>query len=56
MSEYREKAEECSRAAKRMRDPAERMEMLGIARGYMILADHADRTRIDSPQQKDSDQ
>jgi hypothetical protein len=43
MSEYREKAEECLRIAKRMRDPAERIKMLGIARDYMSLADHADR-------------
>jgi hypothetical protein len=56
MSEYRKKAEECLRAAKRMRDPAERIEMLGIARGYMTLADHADRSRIDSLQQKGPDQ
>jgi hypothetical protein len=51
VSEYREKAEECLRAAKRMRDPAERIKMLGIARGYMILADHANRSRINSLQQ-----
>jgi hypothetical protein len=31
MTEYRKKAEECLRAAERMRDPAERIEMLGIA-------------------------
>ena len=43
MSEYRKKAEECLRAAERMRDPADRIEMLFIARGYMSLADHADR-------------
>jgi hypothetical protein len=51
MSEYRKKAEECLRAAERMRDPAERLEMLGIARGYMSLADHADRCRVNSRQQ-----
>jgi hypothetical protein len=56
MSEYRKKAEECLRAAKRMRDPAERIEMLGIARGYMKLADHAVGSRIDSLQQKGPDQ
>jgi hypothetical protein len=56
MSEYRKKAEECLRAAKRMRDPAERIEMLGIARGYMKLADHAVRSRIDPLQQKGPDQ
>ena len=52
MSEYRKKAEECLRAAERMRDPADRIEMLFIARGYISLADHADRTRIESPQQR----
>jgi hypothetical protein len=51
MTEYRKKAEECLRAAERMRDPAERIEMLGIASGYMSLADHADRSRVDSRQQ-----
>ena len=45
MSEYRKKAEECLRAAERMRNPADRLEMLGIARGYVSLADHADRCR-----------
>ena len=51
MSEYRKKAEECVRAAEKMRDPAERIEMLGIARGYMSLADHADRRHANSWQQ-----
>lgn len=31
MSEYREKAEECLRTAEKMRSPAERIKMLGIA-------------------------
>jgi len=46
MSEYRKKAEECLRAAEKMRDAAQRVAMLGIARNYMRLADfacHADR-------------
>ncbi len=43
MRDYQKKAEECVRAAQKMRDPAERIEMLGIARGYMSLADHAGR-------------
>jgi hypothetical protein len=43
MSEYRKKAEECVRAAEKMRAPAERIEMLRIARGYMSLDHHADR-------------
>jgi hypothetical protein len=48
MSEYRKKAEECVRAAEKMRDPAERIEMLGIARGYMSLDHHADRCQVNS--------
>jgi hypothetical protein len=51
MTEYRKKAEECLRVAERMRDPAERIEMLGIARGYMSLDSHADRCQINSRQQ-----
>ena len=48
MSEYRKKAEECLRAAEKMRDTAERIAMLGIARNYMRLADFACRAdRID---------
>jgi hypothetical protein len=35
-----------------MRDPAERIEMLAIARGYMTLADHVDRCQINRWQQK----
>jgi hypothetical protein len=46
MNDYREKAEECLRAAEKMRNPAERIEMLGIARNYMALADHAGRRQI----------
>jgi len=41
MSEYRKKAEECLRAAEKMRDAAERIAMLGIARNYVSLADFA---------------
>jgi hypothetical protein len=52
MSKYREKAEECLRAAEKMRNSAERIEMLGIARNYMALADHAGRRQINSPQTK----
>jgi hypothetical protein len=43
MSDYREKAEECVRTAQKMRNAAERIEMLGIARNYIALADHAGR-------------
>jgi len=46
MSEYQKKAEECLRAAEKMRDTAQRVAMLRIARNYMSLADfarHADR-------------
>jgi hypothetical protein len=35
-----------------MRNLAERIEMLGIARNYMALADHAWRSQISSAQQK----
>jgi hypothetical protein len=52
MSDYREKAEECLRAAEKMRSPVERIEMLGIARNYMALADHAGRSQVKSPQTK----
>ena len=41
--EYRKKALACLRAAENMRDPAERVVMLGIARDYMSLADHIAR-------------
>jgi hypothetical protein len=51
MSDYRMKAEECLRVAEKMRDPAERIEMLGIARGYMSLDGHADRCQVNSQQQ-----
>ena len=50
VNDYREKAEECLRAAEKMRNPAERIEMLGIARNYMALADHARRSKVNSPQ------
>jgi len=52
MSDYREKAEECLRTAEKMRNPAERIEMLSIARDYMALAAHADRSQINSTQQR----
>jgi hypothetical protein len=52
MSDYREKAEECLRAAEKMRNPAERIEMLGIARNYMALADHAGRRQVNLSQTK----
>ena len=48
MSEYRKKAEECLRAAEKMRDTSERVGMLGIAQKYMRLADFGCRAdRID---------
>jgi hypothetical protein len=52
MSDYREKAEECLRAAEKMRNLVERIEMLGIARNYMALADHAGRSQVNSSQTK----
>jgi hypothetical protein len=48
MSEYQKKAQECLRAAEKMRDTAHRIAMLGIACNYMRLADFACRAdRID---------
>jgi hypothetical protein len=48
MSEYRKKAEECLRAAEKMRDTAQRIAMLSIARNYMSSADFARQAdRID---------
>jgi hypothetical protein len=52
MSEYRKKAEECLRAAERMRDPGERIEMLGIACGYMSLDDLLEATHKEAPIKK----
>jgi hypothetical protein len=52
MGDYREKAEECLRTAEKMRNPAGRIEMLSIARDYMALAAHADRSRFNSAQQE----
>ncbi len=40
------------RAAEKMRNPAERIEMLGIARNYLTLADHAGKSQVNSPQTK----
>ena len=39
MSEFRKKAEECLRAAEKMRDRAERIAMIRTACEYMDLAD-----------------
>ena len=52
MREYQKKAEECLRTAEKMRDPAGRIEMIGIARNYMALAAHADRGTSSATQQK----
>jgi hypothetical protein len=46
------KGEECLRDAEKMRNPAERIEMLGIARNCMALADHAGRSQVNSPETK----
>jgi hypothetical protein len=51
MDDYRKKAEECLRAAEKMRNPAERIEMLSVARAYTSLADYASHThRADESQ------
>jgi hypothetical protein len=41
MTEFRKKAEECLRAAEKMRDRAERIAMIRTACDYMNLADEA---------------
>jgi hypothetical protein len=41
MTEFRKKAEECLRAAEKMRDRAERIAMIQTACDYMNLADEA---------------
>jgi hypothetical protein len=41
MSEFRKKAEECLRAAEKMRNRAERIAMIRTACEYMDLADEA---------------
>jgi hypothetical protein len=37
---YRKKAAECLRAAGRIRDPGERLNLLGVARQFALLAAH----------------
>jgi hypothetical protein len=44
MTEFRKKAEECLRAAEKMRDRAERIAMIRTACDYMDLADEAANT------------
>jgi hypothetical protein len=47
----REKAEECLHAAEKMRNPAERIEMLSVARAYTSLANYVSHThRADGSQ------
>jgi hypothetical protein len=41
MTEFRKKAEECLRAAEKMRNRAERIAMIRTACDYMDLADEA---------------
>jgi hypothetical protein len=43
MSDYRQMAQECLRAAEKMCSPAARIEMMHIAGKYVVLAGHADR-------------
>jgi hypothetical protein len=49
MSDYQQKAVECLRVAKKLHGPAERLEMIGIARFYMALA--ASRLQRQEPSQ-----
>jgi hypothetical protein len=46
---YREKALQCTRAADEVRDPAQRVELLGLASIYMALADYVDAQHEQSP-------
>jgi hypothetical protein len=40
---YRDKALKCARAADEVRNPGERVELIGLASVYMALADYVDR-------------
>jgi len=54
---YRLKALVCLREAKKMHNPSALEVMLGIARNYLILAEHAERHKAadeDPSGQKDS--
>ena len=42
--EYREKAESCLSLVEELRDPIERLKLLEIAGGYLVLSRHASRT------------
>jgi hypothetical protein len=46
---YREKALQCTRAADEVRDPAQRIELLGLASIYMALADYVDAQHEHGP-------
>ena len=54
---YRRKALVCLQEAKKMHDPSELVVMLGIARDYLILADHVWRRHdLDVEHRADEDQ
>ena len=42
--ELRERAQEAHALAQQMTDPTTRVEMRAIARGYDVLADHAEKS------------
>ena len=51
---YREKALQCTRAADEVRDPAQRVELLGLASIYMALADYVDARHEHGPAYRDA--
>jgi hypothetical protein len=56
---YQDRAMECLLVAEEIRDPAERLKMLGLAQKYILLAVHvglqlADRSLTDQPTTNDA--
>jgi hypothetical protein len=47
--QYRQKADECLAAADRAQDQTERIELLGIAHGYLRLAMHVTTKKKQEP-------
>jgi hypothetical protein len=43
--EYLEKAESCLLLVEELRDPIERLKLLGIAGGYLVLSRHVSQRR-----------
>jgi hypothetical protein len=44
--EYREKAESCLSLVEELHDPIERMKLLEIAGGYLVLSRHLNQRRV----------